>query len=123
MELGVYTFAEMRPDESGNPDGRQRVKDLLEEIQLADQVGLDVFGLGEHHRPDFVVSSPAVILGAAAAITKNIKLTSAVTVLSSDDPVRVFQDFATVDLLSVAGPRSWRAAAPLSSPFLYLATT
>ena len=100
MELGVYTFAEMRPDAAGIPDGRQRVKDLLEEMQLADQVGLDVFGLGEHHRPDFVVSSPAVILGAAAAITSNIKLTSAVTVLSSDDPVRVFQDFATVDLLS-----------------------
>ena len=62
MELGVYTFAEMRPDAAGIPDGRQRVKDLLEEMQLADQVGLDVFGLGEHHRPHFVVSSPAVIL-------------------------------------------------------------
>jgi probable LLM family oxidoreductase len=81
-------------------NGMQRVKDLLEEIQLADQLGLDVFGVGEHHRPDYAVSSPAVILGAAAVITKNIKLASAVTVLSSDDPVRVYQQFATVDLLS-----------------------
>ena len=78
----------------------QRVRDLMEEIELADQVGLDVFGVGEHHRPDFVVSSPAVILGAAAVRTERIRLSSAVTVLSSDDPVRVFQDFATVDLLS-----------------------
>jgi probable LLM family oxidoreductase len=72
----------------------------MEEIELADQVGLDLFGVGEHHRPDFVVSSPAVILGAAAVRTERIRLSSAVTVLSSDDPVRVFQDFATVDLLS-----------------------
>jgi len=101
MELGLYTFAEMRPDELGNEKYvSQRMKDLMEEIQLAEQVGLDVFGVGEHHRPDFVVSSPAVVLGAAAVVTKKIKLTSAVTVLSSDDPVRVFQDFATVDLLS-----------------------
>ena len=78
----------------------QRLRDLLEEIELADQLGLDVFGVGEHHRPDFVVSSPAVVLAAAAARTKRIRLTSAVTVLSSDDPVRVFQDFATLDLLS-----------------------
>src|SRR4051812_48342995 len=72
----------------------------MEEIELADQVGLDVFGVGEHHRPEFAVSSPAVALGAAAVRTKQIRLTSAVTVLSSDDPVRVFQDFATIDLLS-----------------------
>jgi probable LLM family oxidoreductase len=72
----------------------------MEEIELADQVGLDVFGVGEHHRPDFVVSAPAVVLAAAAERTKRIRLTSAVTVLSSDDPVRVFQDFATLDLLS-----------------------
>jgi probable LLM family oxidoreductase len=76
------------------------MRDLLEEIALADEVGLDVFGVGEHHRPDFVVSAPAVVLGAAAALTERIRLTSAVTVLSSDDPVRVWQDFATVDLLS-----------------------
>ena len=72
----------------------------MEEIELADQVGLDVFGVGEHHRPDFAVSAPAVVLAAAAQRTKKIRLTSAVTVLSSDDPVRVFQEFATVDLLS-----------------------
>jgi probable LLM family oxidoreductase len=95
MEIGVYTFAEL-----GDISAEQRLRNLLEEIELADQVGLDVFGLGEHHRPDFVVSSPAVVLGAAAARTKAIRLSSAVTVLSSDDPVRVFQDFATVDLLS-----------------------
>src|SRR5205823_7462093 len=78
----------------------QRLRDLIEEIELADQLGLDVFGVGEHHRPDFAVSAPAVVLGAAAARTKQIRLTSAVTVLSSDDPVRVFQDFATLDLIS-----------------------
>jgi len=78
----------------------QRMRDLVEEIELADQVGLDVFGIGEHHRPDYVVSSPAVVLAAAASRTKRIRLTSAVTVLSSDDPVRVFQDFSTLDLLS-----------------------
>lgn len=102
MELGVYTFADIRPDRvSGKAvNAQKRIKELLEEIQLADQLGLDVFAVGEHHRPDYAVSSPAVILGAAAAITKNIKLSSAVTVLSSDDPVRVFQNFATVDLLS-----------------------
>ena len=76
------------------------MRDLLEEIELADQVGLDVFGVGEHHRPEFAVSAPAVVLAAAAARTQRIRLTSAVSVLSSDDPVRVFQDFATLDLLS-----------------------
>lgn len=102
MELGLITFADMQSQSvSGQGvNAQQRIKDLMEEIQLADQLGLDVFGVGEHHRPDYAVSSPAVILAAAAAVTKNIKLTSAVTVLSSDDPVRVFQDFATVDLLS-----------------------
>ena len=74
--------------------------DLLEEIELADQVGLDVFGVGEHHRPEFTVSAPAVVLAAAAARTTRIRLTSAVSVISSDDPVRVFQDFATLDLIS-----------------------
>jgi probable LLM family oxidoreductase len=102
MEIGLYTFAELSPDpQTGDAiTPQQRVRDLMEEIELADQVGLDVFGVGEHHRPDFVVSSPAVILGAAAVRTERIRLSSAVTVLSSDDPVRVFQDFATVDLLS-----------------------
>src|SRR6185503_11146942 len=78
----------------------RRLRDLLEEITLADQLGLDVFGVGEHHRPDFTVSAPAIVLAAAAARTQRIRLTSAVSVLSSDDPVRVFQDFATLDLLS-----------------------
>jgi probable LLM family oxidoreductase len=102
MEIGISTFVERTPDpvskETISP--HQRMRDLIEEVELMDQVGLDVFAVGEHHRPDFVASSPAVILAAAAARTKNIKLSSAVTVLSSDDPVRVFQDFATVDLLS-----------------------
>ena len=102
MELGVYTFAETTPDPvtGVTVSSEQRLKDLMEEIELADQVGLDVFGVGEHHRTDFSVSSPAVVLAGAATRTKRIRLTSAVTVLSSDDPVRVFQDFATVDLLS-----------------------
>lgn len=101
MELGLYTFAERTPDAHGHlVSAEERLRDLLEEIELADQAGLDVFGVGEHHRPDYVVSSPAVVLAAAAARTKRIRLTSAVSVLSSDDPVRVFQDFATLDLLS-----------------------
>ena len=102
MQLGVYTFVENAPDPTTGrilpPD--QRLRNLMEEIELADQVGLDVFGVGEHHRPDYLVSSPAVVLAAAATRTKNIRLTSAVSVLSSDDPVRVFQQFATLDLLS-----------------------
>ena len=101
MEIGIYTFAERTPDASGHlVSAEQRLADLMEEMELADQVGLDVFGVGEHHRPDFVVSSPAVVLAAGAMRTKRIRLTSAVSVLSSDDPVRVFQDFATLDLLS-----------------------
>jgi probable LLM family oxidoreductase len=96
MELGVYTFADVSPAISAE----QRMADLMEEIEVADQVGLDVFGVGEHHRKDYAVSTPAVVLAAAAVKTKNIRLTSAVTVLSSDDPVRVFQEFSTVDLLS-----------------------
>jgi probable LLM family oxidoreductase len=102
MEIGISTFVERTPDPGSKQtvSPAQRISDLMEEIQLADQLGLDVFAVGEHHRPDFVASAPAVILGAAAAVTKNIKLSSAVTVLSSDDPVRVFQDFATIDLLS-----------------------
>jgi probable LLM family oxidoreductase len=102
MEIGIYTFADTAPDpETGTTiSPHQRIRNLMEEIELADQLGLDVFAVGEHHRPDYAVSAPAVILGAAAEKTKNIKLSSAVTVLSSDDPVRVFQAFATVDLLS-----------------------
>jgi alkanesulfonate monooxygenase SsuD/methylene tetrahydromethanopterin reductase-like flavin-dependent oxidoreductase (luciferase family) len=97
VELGAYTFAEVT---SADVTPQQRLRNLLEEIELADQLGLDVFGVGEHHRPDFAVSSPAVVLAAAAERTQEIRLTSAVSVLSSDDPVRVFQDFATLDLLS-----------------------
>ena len=101
MEIGLYTFGELTPEVSGGRiTPQQRVADLLEEIELADRLGLDVFGIGEHHRPDFVVSSPAVVLAAAAARTTRIRLTSAVNVISSDDPVRVFEQFALVDLIS-----------------------
>jgi probable LLM family oxidoreductase len=102
MEIGTYTFAELSPDPAtGEVIGAgERLQNLLAEMELADRVALDVFGVGEHHRPDFAVSSPAVALAAGAARTRRIRLTSAVTVLSSDDPVRVFQDFATLDLLS-----------------------
>jgi probable LLM family oxidoreductase len=101
IEIGLYTFADINPERAGNAvSTHQRFQELIEEIELADQVGLDVFGIGEHHRPDYAASAPAVALGAAAVRTKNIKLTSAVTVLSSDDPVRVFQDFSTIDQLS-----------------------
>src|ERR1700712_736346 len=96
MELGLATFADLP---SGVPPA-QRMRDLLEEAELADQPGLDVFAVGEHHRSDFLVSSPAVALAAIAARTERIRLSSAVTVLSSDDPVRVFQHFAHVDLIS-----------------------
>src|SRR6188472_1628867 len=102
MEIGLYTFVERTVDQGTGHliSAAQRVRDLIEEIVLADQVGLDVFGVGEHHRPDYLASAPAVILAAGASRTGRIRLTSAVTVLSSDDPVRVFQDFATLDLLS-----------------------
>ncbi|MEZ4714572.1 MAG: LLM class flavin-dependent oxidoreductase [Caldilineaceae bacterium] len=102
FEVGIYTFAELTPDPATGAmiSPEQRLQNLVESVELADQVGLDVFGLGEHHRPDYVSSAPAVILGALAARTHNIRLSTAVTVLSSDDPVRVFQDFATLDLLS-----------------------
>jgi probable LLM family oxidoreductase len=102
MEIGVCTFVESAPasPESRGRADAQRLADLLDEIELADRLGLDVFAIGEHHRPDFIASAPAVILAAAAARTSRIKLSSAVTVLSSDDPVRVYQNFATLDLLS-----------------------
>ena len=103
MQLGLYSFAENTPDPL-NGDRLQspaeRLKDLLEEIELADQLGLDFYGLGEHHRPDFVASSPVTILAAAAARTSNIRLSTAVTVLSSEDPIRVYQQFSTLDLIS-----------------------
>lgn len=102
MEIGISTFVETTPDvETGEVISHaQRLREVVEEIVLADQVGLDVFGVGEHHRQDFASSSPAVLLAAAASQTNRIRLTSAVTVLSSADPVRVFQDFATLDGIS-----------------------
>src|SRR4029079_4986453 len=102
MEIGVYTFADLgiHPVTKTSITPRQRMLNLVEEIEIADQLDLDVFAVGEHHRPDYLISSPTVVLGAAAVKTKRIKLSSAVTVLSSDDPVRVFQQFAELDLLS-----------------------
>ena len=98
MEIGLYTFADVA---AGHPElAGQRLRNLVEEMELADQVGLDVFAVGEHHRADYAASSPAVALAAGAARTKRIRLSSAVTVLSSDDPVRVFQQYSTVDGLS-----------------------
>jgi len=102
FEIGLYTFAELTPDPHTGKliSPALRLQQFIERVELAEQVGLDVIGLGEHHRPDFVSSAPEVILAAAAARTRSIRLSSAVTVLSSDDPVRVFQRFATLDLLS-----------------------
>jgi probable LLM family oxidoreductase len=102
MQIGIYSFVETTPDPATGRvmSSAQRVRDLIEEVELADQVGLEVFGIGEHHRRDFAASAPAVILAAAAERTKAIRLTSAVTVLSTDDPVRVFESFATLDLIS-----------------------
>src|SRR5437660_3700496 len=121
MQIGVDSFGAVISDPATGltVSALQRVDNLLEEIVLADQVGLDVFGVGEHHRSEFVDSAPVVILGAAATRTKNIRLTSAVTVLSAADPVRVFQEFATLDLIShgraeiVAGRGSFTEAYPL----------
>jgi probable LLM family oxidoreductase len=102
MQIGVYSFGDSSIDPAtGKFFAPERsVKNLLERIKLADEVGLDYFGVGEHHRPDFPISAPSVVLGAAAAVTKNIRLGSAVTVLSTEDPVRVFQQYATIDLIS-----------------------
>ena len=121
MELGIYSFGEATPDpESGRTiNAHERVQRLLDEIELADKVGLDVYGLGEHHRREFTVSAPAVVLAAAATRTTRIRLTSAVSVISSDDPVRVFQSFATLDLVSngraeiMAGRGSFTESFPL----------
>lgn len=103
MELGLYSFAENTPDPlNGNrlQAPAERLRDLIEEIELADQLGLAFYGLGEHHRPDYIASAPVTILAAAAARTKSIRLSTAVTVLSSEDPVRVYQQFSTLDLIS-----------------------
>ncbi len=100
FELGVYTFGDLPRGTGGAEPAKKRLGEIIDAAKLADQLGLSVFGVGEHHRSDYSVSSPAVVLGALANATKNIKLTTAVTILSSADPVRVFEDFATVDLLS-----------------------
>ena len=121
MEIGIDSFAAIFPDPATGklPSATDRMADLLEEVEVADRVGLDVFGIGEHHRAEFLDSAPAVILAAASARTGRIRLTSAVTVLSAADPVRVFQEFATLDLLSkgraelVVGRGSFGEAFPL----------
>ena len=102
MELGLYTFGEVGRDPATGTEvnWQQRLENLMEEIRLADEVGLDFYGLGEHHRPNYAISSPPVVLAAAARETKRIRLSSAVSVLSSDDPIRVFQQYSTVDNLS-----------------------
>jgi probable LLM family oxidoreductase len=121
MQIGIDSFAALVPDPATGHivTAQERIAHLLEEIELADQVGLDVFGLGEHHRSEYLDSAPTVILAAAAARTATIRLSSAVTVLSAADPVRVFQEFATLDLISngraeiVAGRGSFIEAFPL----------
>ena len=126
MEFGIYSFGDVNIDPVGtvgiNPERvspEQQLANTLERIKLADATGLDYFGLGEHHRPDYAISAPATVLAAAASVTTNIRLGSAVTVLSTEDPVRVFQQFATIDLLShgraelVAGRGSFIESFPL----------
>ena len=119
MQVGIDSFAAAFDETSRAVNPSERLQDLVKQIERADQVGLDAFGVGEHHRRDFLDSAPAVILGAAAARTQRIRLTSAVTVLSAADPVRVFQEFATLDLLSqgraemVVGRGSFVEAFPL----------
>ncbi len=120
IEFGVDTFGGVTKDESGIPvEHPQVIRDLIDDAVLADQLGLDFFGIGEHHRPDFAVSSPEMVLASIASLTKNIRLGSTVTVLSSDDPVRVFQRFATLDAASngraeiVAGRGSFTESFPL----------
>jgi len=120
MELGVGMFGDNHYDKDGKPQSPgQRLRELIEEIKLMDEVGLDFYGIGEHHRPDYAVSTPEIILAAAATVTKNIKLGSAVSVISSADPVKLYQSFATIDLISngraelVAGRGSFIESFPL----------
>ena len=120
MELGIGMFGDLHIDKNGNiqPAG-QRMRELIEEIKLMDEVGLDFYGIGEHHRPDYAVSAPEIILAAASSVTKNIKLGSAVSVISSADPVKLYQSFAAIDLLSngraelMAGRGSFTESFPL----------
>ena len=101
MELGIGMFGDLQVNARGEiQSAQQRLQEIIEEIKLMDEVGLDFYGIGEHHRPDYAVSSPEIILAAAASVTKNIKLGSAVSVLSSADPVKLYQNFATIDLIS-----------------------
>ena len=120
MELGVGMFGDNHYDQNGQPqDAGQRLRELVEEIKLMDEVGLDFYGIGEHPRPDYAVSTPEIILAAAATVTQKIKLGSAVSVLSSSDPVRLYQSFATIDQISngraelVAGRGSFIESFPL----------
>jgi len=120
MELGIGMFGDLHIDKNGVVQpARQRMQELIEEIKLMDETGLDFYGIGEHHRPDYAVSTPEIILAAAATVTKNIKLGSAVSVLSSSDPVRLYQSFATLDLVSngraelMAGRGSFTESFPL----------
>ena len=119
MEIGIDSFVAAFTDKSKSVGPVERMQDLLEDIEVADKVGLDIFGIGEHHRKEFLDSAPPMILSAAAARTKKIRLTSAVTVLSATDPVRTFQEFATLDLISrgraemVVGRGSFVEAFPL----------
>lgn len=121
FEIGVITFGEVTTDPVTGvlPSPRRRVAETIEQAKLADEAGLDVFGIGEHHRSDFVASAPAILLAAAAAVTKRIRLTSSVSVLSTSDPVRVYEEFATLDLLSggraeiIAGRGSYTESFPL----------
>jgi len=119
VQVGIDNFAAAYTDASRAVSPSDRLREMLEEIEYADKVGLDVYGIGEHHRKEYLDSAPTIILGAAAARTRRIRLTSAVTVLSAADPVRVFQNFATLDLLSqgraemVVGRGSFIEAFPL----------
>lgn len=130
IQIGIDSFAAASVDNSTgtNLSGTNAINQLLARIEYADQVGLDVFGIGEHHRKEFLDSAPAIILAAAAARTKRIRLTSAVTVLSASDPVRVFQNFATLDLIShgrvemVVGRGSFIEAFPLFGLILRIMT-
>jgi probable LLM family oxidoreductase len=120
MELGIGMFGDLQVNAIGEiQPAQQRLQEIIEEIKLMDEIGLDFFGIGEHHRPDYAVSTPEIILAAASTVTKNIKLGSAVSVLSSSDPVKLYQSFATIDLISngraelVAGRGSFIESFPL----------
>lgn len=119
MEFGLATFGDLNPLIESDPwlDAGQRLRDIIEEITLADDVEVDVFGLGEHHRPDFAISAPEVVLANAAAVTSRIRLSSAVTVLSSTDPVRTYQNFATLDLLSGGRAEIWAGRGSFTESF------